>query len=202
MPFRPANLVHTDEGALAESTSSGMGDGSNELGTRSSAGEHSLHTRRVAGSIPAASTTSRRRKPTCLYFVHAPQSGRLKIGIAVDPERRLSALKTGNGEPLTLLGWADYSECHPAELRALESELHACFAPWRLEGEWFEALPDIVKFAHEARDPGTSPEELARPLVEYVDPCRPKIPEGAVAPAGNSRAAVRQRYLLARGLNQ
>lgn len=56
MPFRPANLVHTDEAALVESTATMMENGSNEPGTRSSAGEHSLHTRRVAGSIPAAST--------------------------------------------------------------------------------------------------------------------------------------------------
>lgn len=59
MAFEPARLVHTDDGALAESKASVEETGSPEPGTRSSAGEHSLHTRRVAGSIPAASTTSR-----------------------------------------------------------------------------------------------------------------------------------------------
>lgn len=56
MPFRPANLVHTEEGPQVESTGSPRLDGSLEPGTRSSAGEHPLHTGRVAGSIPAAST--------------------------------------------------------------------------------------------------------------------------------------------------
>jgi hypothetical protein len=61
MPLRPANLVHTDEGALEESTAYGVGTGSPEPGTRSSAGERCLHTADVVGSIPTASTTSTTR---------------------------------------------------------------------------------------------------------------------------------------------
>lgn len=58
MDFAKATLVHTDEGNPVKSTGSGLEIGSIEPGTRSSAGEHPLHTGRVAGSIPAASTIS------------------------------------------------------------------------------------------------------------------------------------------------
>lgn len=51
-----AHLVHTEEAAPVESTGSVGLSGSIDPGTRSSAGEHPLHTGRVAGSIPAAST--------------------------------------------------------------------------------------------------------------------------------------------------
>lgn len=58
MAFAKGTLVHTDEGDPVESTGSAVEIGSTEPGTRSSAGEHPLHTGRVAGSIPAASTIS------------------------------------------------------------------------------------------------------------------------------------------------
>lgn len=205
MPFRPANLVHTDEAALAESTASAVGTGSLEPGESSSAEEHHVHTVGVVGSNPSSRTIQRRRKPTKLYFVHAPQSGRLKIGISVEPLARFAAIKTGAGEPLELLGWTDYSHCRPEEVRALEQELHAAFAPWRLEGEWFEALPDILQFAHETRDPETAPQRRDLPVIDpdaYVDPRRPVIPDGVAAPKGDSRKARMERYKLARGLTQ
>lgn len=50
------HLVHTEPGALAESTPSPVRDSSIERGARSSAGERLLHTQDVAGSIPAVPT--------------------------------------------------------------------------------------------------------------------------------------------------
>lgn len=187
MPFRPANLVHTDEANPVESTGSLVEDGSVEPRTRSSAGEHPLHTGRVAGSIPAASTIR------YLYFILAPESRRMKIGIAKDPRQRLAALQTGNCEPLMLLGTI---ETDASEARPFERELHDCWAAWHIRGEWFHAIPELIQFAQEARDPPPplTPEEMA--------PRRPKVPEGVEAPKGNSRVARMKRYLLARGLER
>jgi hypothetical protein len=73
----------------------------------------------------------------------------VKIGVSCDPIGRLGVLQTGSGEPLILIGWADFSDCHPAEVRAMERDLHRCFEPWRLSGEWFSAIPEILQFAQE-----------------------------------------------------
>lgn len=56
MPFRPANLVHTDEGALEESTLSPRETGSLEPGPLSSAVERRVHIADVVGSIPTVAT--------------------------------------------------------------------------------------------------------------------------------------------------
>lgn len=212
MPFRPAHLVHTDEAALAESTASEAQTGSDELGTRSSAGEQALHTRQVVGSIPTASTTSgpyfdwkaagwdRDRDEALaefpeevrdLYFVLATETRRIKIGVAKDVRSRLHGMQTGSAEPLVLLGTIKTDDPW-----TFEAELHECWDCIRVRGEWFEAHPDLLKFIWEARDQRWEvlPEQ---PRVE-----RPTIPDGIEAPAGNSRAARMQRYLLARGLTK
>lgn len=62
-----ANLVHTDEVASTKSASYGLASGANEPGTRSSAGEHALHTGGVVGSIPTASTI--RQPLSGVYFL-------------------------------------------------------------------------------------------------------------------------------------
>lgn len=78
MPFRPANLVHTDEAALAESTPSGMENGSPEPLERplSSAVERRVHIADVVGSIPTVATT----KPSARY--------RKARGLDKEPKRR------------------------------------------------------------------------------------------------------------------
>jgi len=231
MPFGPANLVHTDEAALAESTTSQIGSGSSEPGTRSSAGEHSLHTRRVAGSIPAASTTRPRRPKTAnyLYFVQARTLRLIKIGIATCYNSRLSSLQSSSPDRLDLLGLLRPDGRDPLQI---EQQLHVQFDHHRSHGEWFQPGVDLLAYiADHAISELQNQYELAqqamnilagsddyrpwtpemeafyalpggaqpnRPAGPKVDPRRPVVPEDA--PRGNSRKAIKARYLMARGL--
>lgn len=71
-----------------------------------------------------------------VYAVQATESGRIKIGIAGDPMKRLMKLQVGSPERLELLGAAPGG-------RRLEIRLHAELHRDRLHGEWF-AMSDHV----------------------------------------------------------
>lgn len=71
-----------------------------------------------------------------VYFI-ASESGPIKIGMALDPQKRLKGLQTGHHEKLSIL--ATCSGGQPQE-RAY----HVQFAAHRLNGEWFERCPDIL----------------------------------------------------------
>lgn len=203
--MRPANLVHTDEGALIESTPSGLGYGSPEPGTSSSAGEQALHTRQVVGSIPTSSTIPSGpssaigrpghdglewvETPRFIYFVLATESRRIKIGISGDPRRRFHNLQTASPEPLAMLGWIE-----TVDAETFEAELHECWECLHVRGEWFSAHPDLMTFVMEQRDP------LPEPEPDPFEPMRPRIPEGVFVPTGNTREDRMRRYCLARGL--
>jgi hypothetical protein len=66
-----------------------------------------------------------------VYVVRATESGRIKIGIARNPVKRLTILQVGSPEYLELIGTA-------AGGRRLEVRLHAELHRDRLHGEWFE----------------------------------------------------------------
>lgn len=66
-----------------------------------------------------------------IYVIGERRSGVVKIGWAVQPERRLKSIQTGNPTPLRVLGAF-------VEERAAEGELHATFQARRLSGEWFD----------------------------------------------------------------
>ena len=72
-----------------------------------------------------------------VYFIHAPESGVVKIGSAADPEKRLRELQTGCPTPLRLIG---RSAC-PSD--TAEKELHQKFTADRVRGEWFREGPVI-----------------------------------------------------------
>lgn len=89
-----------------------------------------------------------------IYLVQAEAGGPIKIGTAVDPERRLDALRGSCPIPLRML-------------RVLEGDiteelwLHKRFAEHRLHGEWFEPCDELVAFANS--DEGvTAPRRLIR----------------------------------------
>jgi hypothetical protein len=154
MPYRPANLVHTDEAALAESTPSDMEDGSMEPGTRSSAGEHALHTGGVVGSIPTASTIAGppfwgfrhpaigedwQREWFAPSFIYVIASGRdtrpVKIGYAANIRQRILAFEAGN--PYGLRAVSTHA-VPKAMARQVESRVHALFAQHAMGREWFD----------------------------------------------------------------
>ena len=100
--------------------------------------------------------------PNFVYFIQEGQRGPVKIGRAVDPERRIRQLQTGNP---TTLGLRHVLPGGPK----LESALHRRFEPARIRGEWFghRYLPVILAFAEglaedavDAYDDSGAPPEL------------------------------------------
>lgn len=72
-----------------------------------------------------------------VYFIRSGngKSAPIKIGIAQNPEKRITELQTGNPNPLLLLCKAPVNSRKQAEF--LERELHNYFSYCRMEGEWF-----------------------------------------------------------------
>ena len=79
------------------------------------------------------------------HFVYAVSGGgRVKIGLAKDPDRRLKSLQTGNADKLSIAGAI---RCKTrAEARTLERRIHVACSRHRLQGEWF-ADPSLDTFA-------------------------------------------------------
>lgn len=73
-----------------------------------------------------------------VYLIQA-ESGPVKIGIATDPNRRLSELQTANYELLTLLYRLECNSLTDAQ--QLETVLHRRYAQQRIRGEWFDSDP-------------------------------------------------------------
>ena len=78
----------------------------------------------------------RKRPTTRIYFIGGDE-GAIKIGAALDPERRLASLQCGSPITLRLLAEGPGSERD-------ERVLHQRFAAHRRHGEWFERHPDIL----------------------------------------------------------
>lgn len=74
-----------------------------------------------------------------LYIIKTPTH--FKIGVSVNPEKRLKELSTGSALPLTL--HSTYIPTHSAY--QLERRLHKAFTIHRCNGEWFDisCLPEV-----------------------------------------------------------
>lgn len=66
-----------------------------------------------------------------LVYLIQDKSGRVKIGVSVNPKKRLAQLQTSHSDILTLL-----ATCPGGE--ALERELHGRYFWARTSGEWFD----------------------------------------------------------------
>lgn len=99
---------------------------------------------------------------TFLYFVQAENGGPIKIGLALDPEKRLAQLQTGHPERLVLceVVWVT---------RSFERRLHTLFAAYRLHGEWFRAHPVLAHIAHAEPDPALADEPFEYPRTSALD---------------------------------
>ena len=77
---------------------------------------------------------------TNIYFIREKGTGNIKIGSAVDIDRRLSQLQTGNSSKLEVIDVIEdvYGE--------VETEIHSRLAKYRLDGEWFS--PDVEDKLH------------------------------------------------------
>jgi len=74
-----------------------------------------------------------------VYFVQAGIDGPIKIGWSQDVSRRISELQTANAMRLRLLGTV------PGTLED-EAAMHARFARFRIEAEWFQNVPEIHEY--------------------------------------------------------
>jgi hypothetical protein len=75
-----------------------------------------------------------------VYFIQPSGGGLVKIGVAVDPEKRLRALQVANHERLVLRRVEEGDEMR-------EAELHKQFAHLRVRGEWFWPGVDLAEYA-------------------------------------------------------
>lgn len=78
--------------------------------------------------------------PSAIYFVMGDMSGLVKIGVARDLPSRLSQMRTGSGEPLSLLSWCPGT-------REYEKYLHKKFRSIRLRGEWHWPHEGLLRYA-------------------------------------------------------
>jgi hypothetical protein len=93
--------------------------------------------------------TASNAQPIFVYFILAPQSGHVKIGISDVPVKRLRELQTAHFDKLELITTvACRSRTHAREL---ESQLHSYFVEFYTNGEWFrisrEQIEDLLHFA-------------------------------------------------------
>jgi hypothetical protein len=75
-----------------------------------------------------------------IYLVLAAELGRVKIGHAADPYRRLQFLQTGCPTKLELIGVTDGDN-------SVERALHQRFADDHVHGEWFKFSAAIEAYA-------------------------------------------------------
>lgn len=98
---------------------------------------------RIAGNPLHRKTTvaaSGNAAAACVvYFVRRGGRGPIKIGKAIDVEKRVASLQSGNAERLVLLGTA-------AGGAKMEREMHKRFAEYRLGGEWFRYAGKLAAF--------------------------------------------------------
>lgn len=80
-----------------------------------------------------------RRSDGVVYFAQLGTGGPIKIGRAVNVEKRLRCMQTSVPEALRLLAT---SAGGPTEERAL----HRRFLGHRVRGEWFRPAPELLEF--------------------------------------------------------
>ena len=80
-----------------------------------------------------------------IYFLHAPEVGRIKIGYSKDWQTRLLDFMVGCPTNLDLLVCA-------VGTQEQERALHKIFAPYHWRGEWFSATPKLLAFCTMLRE--------------------------------------------------
>lgn len=102
-----------------------------------------------------------------------------KIGLALDPKKRLAQLQTGSHSKLSI---AASFECDSREIaRHREKQAHKLFEGYRASGEWFGVSPQVVCdqspdwFNSEPTKPQAKPRDSASSADEFV-PFHPQIP--------------------------
>lgn len=95
------------------------------------------------------------RRTSKLYFVQAGTNGPIKIGVAIDPARRVASLQIGHPEALRILKVIAGTSKH-------ETQLHLRFWKSHLRGEWFKPTRDLLAYIETATDFDTPPPRPAK----------------------------------------
>lgn len=74
-----------------------------------------------------------------VYFIESKETGLIKIGRSISPDKRFNAIRTMSPDELNLLGTI------PEEM-VTEAELHKKFSHLRKHGEWFEGAGELHSF--------------------------------------------------------
>jgi hypothetical protein len=80
------------------------------------------------------------KRAGAIYFIEADGLGRVKIGSAKDPAKRLKELQTGSPARLRIL-----ATIQTDDPRRLEHRLHKTFMDARILGEWFHATRTLTR---------------------------------------------------------
>ena len=74
-----------------------------------------------------------------IYFIQVENNGPIKIGTAVDPEKRLNNLQIGNHKKLNLIAVIPGKS-------GLESKIHRDLKGFRRDGEWFNPTTEVLDY--------------------------------------------------------
>ena len=87
-----------------------------------------------------------RRRGGFVYFIPAGEGGDIKIGWAIDPDRRLGELQTANSEPLRIIGKIPGT-------RTTEYSAQCHFQKYWKRGEWYRPAAELIAFAQAGEAP-------------------------------------------------
>lgn len=125
------------------------------------------------GQLPRTGTI-----PPCIYAV-AGEHGMTKIGISNSPTDRLATLQTGSAHALVLT----FAAFPSGDAYALEQEAHAILGARRVNGEWFNASPEMAAAAIYA-----AAERVGQSL-QPLDPNNPDVQRFLIKGPGREPAA-------------
>lgn len=88
--------------------------------------------------------------PSYVYFVFNQDSNAVKIGVAKNIQKRLSALQTSSPAKLELLGFIKTNNSRDA--KKLEHSLHQKFTALWIMGEWFQCKQELLNYINYYKD--------------------------------------------------
>jgi len=79
-----------------------------------------------------------------VYLMQCKETGSLKIGYSTNPRKRQKQLQTGNNSEIVILALLKGGQ-------GLELKLHKLFSEYRVGGEWFRNVPEIIEYFEKNR---------------------------------------------------
>ena len=115
-------------------------------------GAHDVHV--TVATLKAMKRPRELQTARCLLYFVGSDDGTVKIGVTLQPAKRLASLQTGSPRKLRYLALTEGSLW-------LERFFHNAFESDRLEGEWFARSPKLERaIAYAAKQPLPSSERV------------------------------------------